>query len=294
MSTPNNPNRTPRGAGRRTTPAPAAAPPPSADDTEPSANPPTPPAARRASSGGFAGRYTSTVVLGAVFLVLALALFFLTQNPQAGVINPTPTPTPAPVVWDLSASTAQAIRVDTISQTVAVQIVNNQWQLTAPTNEPASQFQVGTIADQLKKIQADRVLTETDITKYGLDAPSLTVTLVVSGAAQTDNTLLVGQATIDGGSYYVKAKDKPQIYIMLNSLIEQLRSWITAPPKAEPTPTPLLIITPSPTPSVTPTPGAAGPVRPTATPAGVATATVVVAPAVATPTTAAAAATPTP
>jgi hypothetical protein len=266
MSTPGNPNRTPRGAARRTTPSPAPAPPPPpADDDDSITVTPTPPAPRRAGSGGFAGRYTSTVILAAVFLVLALALFFLNQNPEAGVINPTPTPTPAPVVWDLSASTAQAVRVDTISQTVAVQIVNNQWQLTAPTNEPASQFQVGSVADQLKNLQAQRVLTETDLTKYGLDTPVLTVTLVVSGAQQTTNTLLVGKATIDGGSYYVKNKDKPEIYVVLNSLIEQIRSWITTPPKAEPTPTPLLIITPSPTPSVTPTPGVAGPVKPTDT-----------------------------
>jgi hypothetical protein len=289
MSTPSNPNRTPRGAARRTTPPPAAPTPSLADDTTPTPSTPTPPAPRRSSSGGFAGRYTSTVILGGVFLVLALALFFLTQNPQAGVINPTPTPTPAPVVWDLSASTAQAIRVDSITQTVAVQIVNNQWQLTAPTNEPASQFQVGTLADQLKKIQAQRTLTETDLTKYGLDSPVLTVTLVVSGATQTDNTLLVGKTTIDGGSYYVKAKDKPTIYVVLNSLIEQLRAWINVPPKAEPTPTPLVIITPSPTPSITPTPGVAGPVRPTDTAAVAATPTTAAAPAAATPTTAAAA-----
>lgn len=265
MSTPNNPNRTPRGAARRTTPPSATPTPPPADDNDAINVASAPPAPRRAGSGGFAGRYTSTVILGGVFLLLALVLFFLNQNPQAGVLNPTPTPTPEPVVWDLSASTAQAIRVDTISQTVAVQIVNNQWQLTAPTNEPASQFQVGSVADQLKKLQASRVLTETDLTKYGLDTPVLTVTLVVSGAQQTTNTLLVGKTTIDGGSYYVKAKDKPAIYVMLNSLIEQVRSWTTTPPKAEPTPTPLLIITPSPTPSETPTPGVAGPARPTAT-----------------------------
>ena len=153
--------------------------------------------------------------------------------------------------------------MDAITSTVAVQIVNNKWQLTAPTNEPASDFQVGTMADQLKKLQASRVLTETDLTKYGLDTPVLTVTLVVSGAQQTDNTLLVGKATIDGGSYYVKNKDKPEIYVVLNSVIEQLRSWLTTPPKAEPTPTPLVIITPSPTPTETPTPGEAGPVKPT-------------------------------
>ncbi len=276
MSTPSNPNRTPRGTARRDTPAPAATPPssPVGGDTTPA--PRTPPAPRRGGTGGFAGRYTSTVILGGVFLVLAVVLFFLTQNPDAGVINPTPTPTPAPVVWDLSTSTAQAIRIDTITQTVAVQSVNNQWQLTAPTNEPASQFQVGNVVDQLKKLQAQRVLTETDITKYGLDTPAITVTLVVSGAQQATNTLLVGKATIDGGSYYVKATSKPQVYVMANTLIEQLRSWTTTPPKAEPTPTPLVIVTLSPTPSETATPGLTGPVAPTKaadTPTGVTAAT---------------------
>ncbi len=296
MSTPSNPNRNPRGTTRRVTPASANTPPssPVGQDNTPAPST-TPPAPRRGSSGGFAGRYTSTVVLGGVFLVLAVVLFFLTQNPNAGVINPTPAPTPAPVVWDLSTSTAQAIRIDTITQTVAVQSVNNQWQLTAPTNEPASQFQVGSVVDQLKKIEAQRALTETDITKYGLDAPAITVTLVVSGAQQATNTLLVGKATVDGGSYYVKVGGKPTVYVLTNTLIEQLRSWTTTPPKAEPTPTPLVIVTLSPTPSETATPGLSGPVQPptvVATPTTASVATPTTLPVV-TPTTANAA-TPTP
>ena len=163
---------------------------------------------------------------------------------------------------------------------VAVQIVNNKWQLTAPTNEPASDFQVGTMADQLKKLQASRVLTETDLTKYGLDTPVLTVTLVVSGAQQTDNTLLVGKATTDGGSYLCEQRTSRDL-CRAEPVIEQLRSWLTTPPKAEPTPTPLVIITPAPRRPKPPPPGEAGPVKPTA---GAATPTTVVAPAPATPT----------
>lgn len=247
---------------------------------------PTPPPVRRSSRGGFAGRYTGTVIMVGVFALLAVALFALTNNPNAGVINPTPTATPPPTVWDLSAGTTQGLSVQSPTQTVAVQIVNNQWQLTAPTNEPASQFQVGAAADQLKNLQAQAVITTAgDLAQYGLNSPVLTITLVISGVTPTDNRLLVGGNTIDGGSYYVQVAGKPEVYTVLNTLIEQLRSWLTTPPKAEPTPTPLVVLSPVPTPTITPTPGApsSGP------PAAGATAT----PAPASPT-AAPAATPTP
>jgi hypothetical protein len=216
---------------------------------------PNTPVPRRTRQGGFAGRYTGTVIMLGVFLLLAVALFALTQNQNLGVVNPTATPTPTVTVWDLSAGTTQGLRVDSPTQTVALQVVNNQWQLTAPINEPASQFQVGAAADQLKTLQAQRVITSaTDLAQYGLDSPVLTVTLVMSGVTPTDNRLLVGDTTIEGGSYYVQVAGKPEVYTVLNTLIEQLRSWLTTPPKAEPTPTPLVVASPVPTGTVELTP----------------------------------------
>jgi hypothetical protein len=269
---------------------------------------PTPPV-RRSSKGGFAGRYTGTVIMVGVFLLLAVALFALTNNPNAGVISPTPTAAPPPTVWNLSAGTTQGLVVQSPTGTVALQIVNNQWQLTAPTNEPASQFQVGAAADQLKNLQATQVITApADLAQYGLNSPVLTVTLVISGVTPPENRLLVGSSTIEGGSYYVQVAGQPYVYVVLNTLIEQLRSWLTTPPKAEPTPTPLVVASPVPTSpitgtvSLTPigppaagtTPGAGATEQPTAgaaSPAADATATTGSTPAAAT---AAPAATPSP
>src|SRR5262249_47509937 len=122
-------------------------------------NPEPPLVPRRTSRGGFAGRYTGTIILVAVFVVLGGALVLLTNNPNVGVINPTPTVTPQPKVWDLSAGTTQGLRVDAVTGTVALQIVNNQWQITAPTNQPANQLDVGSAADQLKTLQATQAIT---------------------------------------------------------------------------------------------------------------------------------------
>ena len=262
-----------------------------------STNNPTPPPVRRAGRGGVAGRYTGTVIMVGVFALLAVALFALTQNQNLGVVNPTPLPTPAPIVWDLSAGTTQGLVVQSPTQTVALQIVNNQWQLTAPTNEPASQFQVGAAADQAKNLQAQQVITApADLAQYGLNSPVLTITLVISGVTPTDNRLLVGGNTIDGGSYYVQVAGKPEVYTVLNTLIEQLRSWLTTPPKAEPTPTPLVVLSPAPTGTVELTPigppvAGATPTAPAASPTAGAVASPTAASATAT---AAPAATPTP
>jgi hypothetical protein len=215
------------------------------------------------------GRYTGTIIMVGLFLALAGALFLLTNNPQAGVLSPTATTVPPPVVWDLSAGTASSVRLDTISQTVALQVLNGQWQITAPTNAAASQFQVGAAVDQLKKITAQQVITApTDLDQYGLSTPGITITLVISGVTPPENRLLIGSTTIDGGSYYIKAADKPDVYVVLNTLVEQLRTWISSPPVAEATPTPLAILSPEPvitgTVTTTLTAGPAGPPPPPA------------------------------
>src|SRR5205085_809059 len=138
----------------------------------PETAPETPLVPRRTSRGGFAGRYTGTIILVAVFAVLAGALLLLTNNPSAGVINPTPTVTPPPTVWNLSAGTTQGLRVDAVTGTVALQIVGNQWQITAPTNQPANQLTVGSAAEQLKTLAATQVITgASDLSQYGLVSP---------------------------------------------------------------------------------------------------------------------------
>ena len=217
---------------------------------------PTPEMPRRvARKGGFAGRYTTTIILVGVLVVLAGALFLLNNNPNAGVLNATPTPTPPPTVWDLSAGTTQGVTVQTITQTVAFQIINNHWQITAPTNEPGDDYTIGSAAEQMKKLQATQVITAPqNLDQYGLVSPAITITMVMSGTPAVNNILQVGGTTIDGGSYYAKPAGQQAVYVVQNTLIEQMKGWLTTLPVAQPTPTPIVIITPSPTPTDTPTP----------------------------------------
>ena len=87
---------------------------------------------------------------------------------------------------------------------------------------------------------ADTITQTSDLATFGLDKPKMSVMLKTGGAAPRKTTLLVGNQTPDVVNYYVKVEGKDPVYIVSNAAIEPMKSWFTAPPKAQPTSTPLL------------------------------------------------------
>ncbi|MGI8589043.1 MAG: DUF4340 domain-containing protein [Chloroflexia bacterium] len=199
------------------------------------------------------GRMRAIIIFGVAFVLLAGATFWLSSTPVA-VTGPTPAPTV--VVWDYSSGTAEGISVQTVTGTIALQITNGKWRITAPVQQDADDLTVSQSAEQLKKPDAVQKLSSgvTDFKQYGLAPPQITVTLVLSGVTPPAHTLFVGKATVDGASYYVRPDNLDAVYLVANTTIEPLKSWLTTPPVALPTPTPLApTILPTLTPPITST-----------------------------------------
>jgi hypothetical protein len=220
------------------------------------------------------GRYRSTIVMVVLLVVLGgLALFLSNQNASS---PGTPTPTPVIYVWQ---QPDPVNAIDVVSTTGNVSVKKDPalgtWSITQPVSKPADLFSVGAVADSLQKLQATRALSVTgDLTQYGLSSNPMAVTVTFSDTQGTKRTFNVGTSTPDGSGYYVNTAGSSTVYVVSNTTIEPLRTWLTTPPVEQPSPTPLPItVVPATTETPTPTPGAIGPEAPAATAATAPTAT---------------------
>lgn len=208
-------------------------------------------------------RYRTTLIMAAALIVLVALAFFLTSK-NASAPTGSPTPTTAKFIWQ-DANAVQAIDVVSGTQKVGIakDSASGNWSIIEPVSRPADLFQVGNEADALQNLQAQFDLTgTTDLEQYGLTNPLMQVTVTFSDTGASKRVLLVGSATTDGSGYYVKTPDNSSVFVLTNTTVEPLRSWLTNPPVQQPTATPVPITpvtdTPTPTATATTVPGAAG------------------------------------
>lgn len=182
-------------------------------------------------------RYRTTLTMLALLVVLGgLALFLNGRNTGT---SGAPTPTPTLSIWQ---DTNPVIAIDVVSGTgkvsVRKDISTTSWMLTQPLQTEADTFAVSSIADTLMSPSATAQYTGTNnLADYGLDKQTMSVTATFSDTKGTKRILLVGKTTFTGADYYVKTADSPTVYVVSNSLIEPLRTWLTTPPVNPPTPT---------------------------------------------------------
>jgi hypothetical protein len=209
-------------------------------------------------------RYRTTLILVAVLVVLGVAAFVL--NNREGGTGGTPTPTVNTVfVWQ---ETNPVIGIDVVSGTQRVSLSKNVtttvWSILEPISETADVFAVGNLADQAQNLTAQTELTgTTDLAPYGLAGNPMQATFTFGDSGKTNRTLLIGDTTPDGGAFYVKRADSPAVFLITSYTLEPLRTWLTTPPIAQPTPTsiPLTVLPTSPvtgTVTVTATEGLTG------------------------------------
>lgn len=195
-------------------------------------------------------RYRTTIVLGAVLLLLAMLAFFL--NGRSANSPGTATPTATVYIWEDS-NPVRGLEVVSGSNRIVLSkdVVSGTWRIDEPVSQPADLFQVGNVADSLQRLQAQYTLTgTTDLAQYGLTGEPMQVTATYSDTQGSTRTLLIGNATPDGAGYYVKTPENNAVYTVGNVTLEPLRTWLISPPVQPPTPT-LVPVTPvSPTPTV--------------------------------------------
>lgn len=186
-------------------------------------------------------RYRTTIILLIVLIVLGGAAILLNNNSSTGTAG-VPTVAPKIYVWQ---EPNPVLAMDVVSGTGKVSLIENMtttvWTLTAPIQSDADPS-VGSVASSLQKLEATSVVTDTsNLAQFGLDKASFTVTSTFSDTAHTKRTLVIGGPTFTGDGYYVKPQDANKVYVVSNTTLEPIRTWLTTPPKVQPTSTPLPI-----------------------------------------------------
>jgi hypothetical protein len=203
-------------------------------------------------------RYRTTIILLVVLVALAGLAFFV--NRGGNTPSPLTTPTTNTVyVWQ---ETSPIVAIQVVSATGSVSLTKNTettvWSIREPISDTADPIIVGNLVDTLQNLSAQSELTgTTDLAEFGLAGQPLSVTFTFSSTDGMQRTLLIGDASPDGSTYYVKRADTPNVFLVSNFTLEPLRSWLTMPPKAQPTPTPIPV-TIVPTSAITSTLGATG------------------------------------
>jgi len=89
------------------------------------------------------------------------------------------------------------------------------WKVTAPFAAPADTTAVESMLTSLEKLEADEVVVEqaANLSEYGLDQPSRTVTAVVEGAL-APLSVQFGAKSPDGSSVYARTGSAPKVYLV--------------------------------------------------------------------------------
>jgi len=88
-----------------------------------------------------------------------------------------------------------------------------KWKITAPQPLPVDNDAVSSLTSTISSISADRVIEDkapADLSPYGLNAPSLTVTITKKDNKKTE--LLLGDDTPAGGDVYARLENDPRIF----------------------------------------------------------------------------------
>lgn len=85
-----------------------------------------------------------------------------------------------------------------------------------------------------RKVEADA----TDLAAYGLDKPTLKMTLGDAGKPERYKVLIGGKSPMDGASYYVRVNDDKAVYQVSSWKVDSWLKLVSAPPVAVPTPSP--------------------------------------------------------
>src|SRR3989304_3623428 len=106
------------------------------------------------------------------------------------------------------------IRLDGLEQPVKIVSSSNEtWQITSPLQARADETAVSRILNQLEKLKYHEIIEEQpkDLASYGLDAPKLTVQIVLKKNLG-ERSVMVGGRNPVGNLYYLRVNKDPRVY----------------------------------------------------------------------------------
>ena len=155
-------------------------------------------------------------LLSAALVLAALlgALYWSNHHKASEDTSLKPPPDAAPKILSLDKAGVARLAIRRKDQP-EVDLARNDsgtWQITAPKPLAADQDAVSSLLSLLSPLNSDRLIEEkaSDLSKYGLAAPSLEVDLTLKD--NKTQKLLIGDQTPSGSNYYAAVADEPRLY----------------------------------------------------------------------------------
>jgi hypothetical protein len=149
----------------------------------------------------------------AVLAVLGGLLYWSNRRQKAEAAKPS-TDTTSPKILSIPEDQIKQVSIKkTGGETTVVRKGDDgKWQITDPKPLRADQDAGNTLANTLANLNADKVVEDkaADLSPYGLNAPTLDVTVVKKDGKSQD--LYVGDEAPTGGGSYVKLSNDPHVY----------------------------------------------------------------------------------
>ncbi len=161
------------------------------------------------------------LIAAVVLAVLSGVVYYSKQHPPSSTASTAATNTPK--VIDIPEKNVQSIDLKKKGGTeVALQREGSKWAISAPETWKADQEAVTSLVSSLGPVSADSIVEDkaSDLSKYGLNAPSLTVT--VHQANGKSNEILFGDDVPAGSLVYVSLAGDPKVYTVASSVKSSL------------------------------------------------------------------------
>lgn len=164
--------------------------------------------------------FRNTAVLGVVLAALAgyFYAFEMDNTPDDAVER----------VFDIDQSSITRIEVASGDEkTVAEQVPQQGWQITAPIRFPADPATVRDLLNEMATLTPTRTVVDSaaDLSTYGLEPPAATVR--VSAGLSTPRTLLLGDATATQTAYFAATEGSRKVFLITTASNANLRKTTT-------------------------------------------------------------------
>jgi hypothetical protein len=155
------------------------------------------------------------LIAAIILAALSGVVWWSKRHPQASTASNTP---PSPKLADIAGGQIKEIDLKKKDgATLTIQHENGKWALTSPEPLPADQDAINTLAGALNPMTADNVVEDkpSDVSKYGLTNPSLTVSVHETNGKS--DQIYFGDDVPAGSLVYARVGSDPKVYSVSSS-----------------------------------------------------------------------------
>ena len=167
--------------------------------------------------------FRTTLIIIVLLAGIAGAYFlFFQQSPEKASTDEKP---PIHQVYGITRENIQQMEImfaDTAYQDLKlVKDATGNWQLKSPFQADADSEKVSQMLDDILNKRVKQTLEVTELTQYGLDTPSITLSLWTAEASPRVTTFSIGKKAINF-SVYAKEKSQAHIFLIESSALDDL------------------------------------------------------------------------